>query len=99
MFKKVPYGVKVRVRGSDETGYSAEYAINCNRFLPFFDMWSSISYYDRDMGFSSKEFPTLEAAKTGAMKEYDTWIDYFHCKEAEMKLKRRISKKIVWEHP
>ena len=43
MFKKVPYGIKVRVKGNDVTGYRAQLCISYIRFVPFLNIWSDIT--------------------------------------------------------
>jgi hypothetical protein len=95
MFKKIPYGVKVRVRGNDEIGYIAEYAIYCSRFLPFMDDWTVIKDYR-----SSDTFTTQEAAQKAAMAQYNSWISFYKRKDKEKKLKRKLANsRTIWEHP
>jgi len=101
MFKKVPYGVKVRVRGNEQDGFIAEYATCCSRFLPFFDRWFVINYFpsaDR----VSNTFPTFELAKEAAMKQYDSWIGIYKRKDDRKEKEKQVAKaqrKVVWEHP
>lgn len=98
MFKKVPYGVKVRVKGSDETGYIAQYAICCSRFFPTFD-WTSLFVYDNKTKERKTSFATLEEAQELAMAEYDSWMKYYKEKEARKAERKKVSNNIVWEHP
>lgn len=97
MFKKIPYGVKVRVKGNEETGYVAQYAISCIRFLPFLDIWSNITRMK--MGGTAVRFDSLEDAQDFAMRKYNSWISYFKAKEAEDRERSKVSNKIVWKHP
>ncbi len=100
MFKKIPYGVKVRVRGSDESGYAAEYAICCSRFFPFMDTWTLIRHYAPGSYTAIDTFPTLEAAQKAAMEQYDQWIDFYERKKKEKMLKKKLSRfSTVWKHP
>ena len=98
MFKKVPYGVKVRVRGNEKDGFIAEYAINTFRFLPFLDNWSLISRYTHTPFTKYDTFPTLESAKKAAMAQYDSWIDFYERAEETKRIAKRQSK-IFWKHP
>jgi hypothetical protein len=96
MFKKIPYGVKVRVRGNDEIGYVAEYATHCSRFFPFMDIWSLV----KDYKHSSDTFKTQEAAQKAAMEQYNSWISYYKRKAEEKKLKNKLANsRTIWEHP
>ena len=96
MFKKIPYGVKVRVRGNEQDGFIAEYATHCIRFAPFFDSWTIKKYYSE--GKYIEMFPTLELAKHAAMDEYVGWIDFYKRRE-ETKRIAKSQRKIVWKHP
>jgi hypothetical protein len=99
MFEKIPYGVKVRVRGNEQDGFIAEYAICCSRFLPFFDSWNIIRHYPSgNYSYSTDTFPTLELAKEAAMTKYDNWIVHFK-REEETKRIAKAQRKIVWKHP
>lgn len=99
MFEKIPYGVKVRVRGNEKDGFIAEYAICCSRFLPFFDAWTIIKHYPSgNICYSTDTFPTLELAKEAAMIKYDGWIKHFKREEEEKKV-AKAQRKIVWKHP
>ena len=97
MFKKIPYGVKVRVKGSDETGYVPQIALACYRFLPFFDSWANLYMYTK-LGKKNR-FDTIEEAQQIAMKEYNQWIAYYKDKEADYKASKKVSKRVVWIHP
>jgi len=59
MFKKVPYGVKVRVRGNEKNGFIAEYAIHASRFFTLFDTWSVIKRWSKSqiMGIPILQIP------------------------------------------
>jgi hypothetical protein len=99
MFKKVPYGVKVRVRGNEKDGFVAEYAIHVSRFLPFMDNWSIIQYYpSANLSYPVNTFPTFELAKEAAMKQYDSWIKFYERAE-ETKRIAKAQRKVVWKHP
>ena len=105
MFKKIPYGVKVRVRGTEHDGFIAEYALHCARFLHFLDEWNLINYYPhlrtrRPHAPVKKQdtFPTFELAKEAAMTEYDGWIDFYKRAE-ETKRVAKLQRKVVWKHP
>jgi len=98
MFEKVPYGVKVRVRGNEQDGFVAEYAICTTRFLPFLDNWNLISRYTHTPYTKNDTFPTLESAKEAAMKQYDSWIDFYERAE-ETKRIAKSQRKVVWKHP
>ena len=97
MFKKIPYGVKVRVRGNEQDGFIAEYALHTTRFLPFMDNWSQY-YPSANLSYPSNTFPTLELAKEAAMKQYDSWIDFYDRWE-ETKRIAKAQRKVVWKHP
>ena len=96
MFKKVPYGVKVRVRGNEKDGFIAEYAIHASRFFTLFDTWSVIKNYSSK--YSIDTFSTLESAKEAAMREHYRWIGHFKRDEEEKKV-AKSQRKIVWKHP
>lgn len=99
MFEKVPYGVKVRVRGNEKVGFIAEYAICTTRFLPFLDNWSIIkNYSSANPRYSTDTFPTLESAKEAAMTQYDRWINHFE-RDEETKRIAKSQRKVVWKHP
>lgn len=99
MFEKVPYGVKVRVRGNEKHGFIAEYAICTTRFLPFLDNWSIIkNYSSANYKYSTNTFPTLESAKEAAMREHYRWIGHFK-REEETKRVAKSQRKVVWKHP
>lgn len=99
MFKKVPYGVKVRVRGNEKDGFIAEYSINTFRFVTPFDAWSIIKHYPSgNYSYSTDTFPTLELAKEAAMIQYDRWINHYK-REEETKRIAKSQRKIVWKHP
>lgn len=95
MFKKVPYGVKVRVKGNDSTGYVAQYAICCSRFFPA--QWTTIVHFKNGKEFHS--FETLEEAQAAAKKEYDTWVKYYVEKEARRKTLKDVAKSPAWQFP
>jgi len=99
MFKKIPYGVKVRVRGNEKDGFIAEYAICCSRFLPFLDTWTIIKHYSSgNIRYSVDTFPTFEFAKEAAMIEYHRWINHFK-REEEGKKVAKAQRNVVWKHP
>jgi len=99
MFEKVPYGVKVRVRGNEKDGFIAEYSIYAHRFTPFLDNWSIIKHYpSANPRYSVDTFPTFELAKEAAMERYDSWIEHFKRDEEEKKV-AKAQRKIVWKHP
>jgi len=98
MFEKVPYGVKVRVRGNEKVGFIAEYAICCTRFTPFLDNWRLIHRYTHTPYTKNDTFPTLESAKEAAMTLYHRWINDFKHEEEEKKV-AKAQRKIVWKHP
>lgn len=95
MFKKAPYGVKVRVKGNDSTGYVAQYAICCSRFFP--SQWTTLVLFKN--GKEIHTFDTLDEAQTVAMHEYDRWIEYYKQKEARKKQLKAVAKLTAWEHP
>ena len=94
MFEKVPYGLKVRVRGSEQDGFVAEYAICTYRFLPFMDNWNIIKNYPS----GSNTFPSLELAKEAAMKQYNSWIDFYKMCEEQTRI-TKAQRAVVWKHP
>jgi hypothetical protein len=96
MFEKVPYGVKVRVRGGDGS-FIAEYAIWTRRFFPFLDSWTVINYWLPNKGYLNT-FPTFELAKEAAMREYNSWMTYYKNEEEKKRLKK-VQRKVVWKHP
>ena len=97
MFEKIPYGVKVRVRGNEQVGFVAEYAICCSRFFPFLDNWNVIRY--RGGSFSSLDtFPTLELAKEEAMNQYDRFINLYKSEEVTKRIVKE-QRSVVWKHP
>ena len=99
MFKKIPYGVKVRVRGNEKDGFIAEYAICCTRFTPFLDNWSVIKNYpSANLSYPVNTFPTFELAKEAAMERYDGWINHFKRDEEEKKV-AKAQRKVLWKHP
>ena len=98
MFKKVPYGVKVRVRGNEKDGFIAERAICTTRFTPFLDNWSLISRYTHTPYTKNDTFPTLESAKEAAMEQYNSWINFYERAE-ETKRIAKSQRKVVWKHP
>jgi len=99
MFEKIPYGVKVRIRGNEKDGFIAEYAICCSRFLPFFDSWNIIRHYpSANLSYPVNTFPTLASAKLAAIERYDGWINHFKREEEEKKV-AKAQRKIVWKHP
>jgi hypothetical protein len=99
MFKKVPYGVKVRVRGNEQDGFVAEYAICTYRFLPFLDNWNIIRHYpSANPGYSNDTFPTFELAKEAAMKQYNSWIDFYE-RRKETNRVAKSQREVVWKHP
>jgi len=98
MFKKVPYGVKVRVRGNEKGGFIAEYAINTFRFLPFMEDWRLIHRYTHAPYTKNDTFPTLELAKEAAMTKYDSLINHFKHEEEQKKI-AKAQRKVVWKHP
>lgn len=96
MFEKIPYGVKVRVRGNEQAGFIAEYAICCFRFFPFLANWNVVRYYGG--GNYSDTFPTLELAKEAAMKKYDDWIKFYKDDEKSARIVKE-QRSVVWKHP
>ena len=100
MFKKIPYGVKVRVRGNDATGYVAEYCLHYSRFVRFFNTWSIIKYHDPKRYTSTNVFPTLQLAQDAAMEQYNRWIGLYQRQEEEKRVAKAVKKsRTVWEHP
>ena len=98
MFEKVPYGVKVRVRGNEKDGFVAEYAICTTRFLPFLDNWGLISHYTHTPYTKSDTFPTLESAKEAAMTKYNSLMNVYERAEEEKRI-AKSQRKVVWKHP
>lgn len=98
MFKKVPYGVKVRVRGNEKDGFIAEYALHTYRFFPFMDNWNLISRWTNTPSARYDTFPTFESAKEAAMAQYDSWIDFYE-REEEKKRIAKSQRKVIWKHP
>ena len=94
MFEKVPYGVKVRVRGNEQDGFIAEYAICTTRFLPFLDNWNIIKNYSD----STSTYSTLELAKEVAMIKYHSWMNFYEREEEEKRI-AKSQRKVVWKHP
>ena len=99
MFKKIPYGVKVRVRGNEQDGFIAEYAIGCPRFLPFINNWNIISPYTYTVDPytpTQDTFATFDLAKEAAMSKYDMWINFYK-KEEETKRVSKARRKVLWK--
>ena len=94
MFKKIPYGVKVRVRGNEQDGFVAEYAICTYRFFPFLDTWTVIKNYSD----STSTYSTLERAKEVAMIKYHSWMNFYEREEEEKRI-AKSQRKVVWKHP
>lgn len=95
MFKKIPYGVKVRVRGDEELGYIAEYAIGCFRFFPFLDDWTVIKYRQW-----YNTFPTFELAKKAAMDKYNSWMRFYGSENQSKEYQKKMNKSnTIWDHP
>ena len=99
MFKKIPYGVKVRVRGNEKDGFIAEYALHTTRLFPLFESWSVIQNYPSANGrLPSNTFTTFELAKEAAMEQYDSWIRFYERKEETNRISKS-QRKVVWKHP
>ena len=98
MFKKVPYGVKVRVRGNEKDGFIAEYAICAYRFFPFMDNWYIIYNYTHTPYTKQDIFPTFELAKEASILEYHRWIGIRKREEEENRI-AKARRKVVWKHP
>ncbi len=98
MFKKVPYGVKVRVRGNEKDGFIAEYTLHSSRFAAFLHDWRLISRYTHTPFTKHDTFPTLESAKEAAMESYNSWINFYK-REEERKRIAKGQSKVVWKHP
>lgn len=98
MFKKIPYGVKVRVRGNEQDGFIAEYTIGCFRFLPFLNNWNIISHYTHSPYIRHDTFPTVDLAKEAAMTKYNSWINFYK-QEEETKRVAKSQRTVVWKHP
>lgn len=98
MFKKIPYGVKVRVRGNEQDGFIAEYALCAECFLPFINDWKPINYYAHAPVKRHDTFPTFDLAKEAAMSQYNSWIDFYEQVD-ETKRVVKLQRKVVWKHP
>ena len=98
MFKKIPYGVKVRVRGNEQDGFIAECAINCSRFFSFADDWNPIRHYTYEPIKLHDTFPTFELAKEAAMIQYNIWFDFYK-KIENVKSQHKSQRKVVWKQP
>ena len=98
MFKKVPYGVKVRVRGNEQDGFIAEYTLHASRFTPFLADWRLISHYTHTPFTKYDTFPTFESAKEAAMAQYDSWINHYKNAEEKTRIAKSQSK-VIWKHP
>ena len=96
MSKKIPYGVKVRVRGKSGIGYKAEICIDYSRFSPF-NIWTEIS--SRKSGWTTYVFDTLEDAQEAAMSQYNEWIDYYKRDAVNEQMLKKVPNGTVWEHP
>ena len=97
MFKKVPYGVKVRIKGNSMSGYRVEECIKSNRFLPFLDVWMHVCFF-KD-GKKIEAFQYFEEAQAFAEICYDKWIKYYNEKEESAKIEKRIAKTVAWQIP
>jgi hypothetical protein len=97
MFQKIPYGLKVRVRGSEDTGYRADICYGYNRFFPFLNIWTDLARYN--YGLPTVAFKTMDEATEVAMTEYNRAISYYVQKEEKDKQLKKVSKRTVWEHP
>lgn len=93
---KHPYGIKVRVRGDDNSGYRIQYTYNNFRFLPFLTMWFDYEPYIN--GSRTTVFSHIDNAKKWALSWYDRMIEQAK-EEIDRKKKRKNAKKVVWEHP
>ena len=98
MFKKIPYGVKVRVRGNEQDGFIAEYTLHASRFTPFLADWRLISHYTHTPFTKNDTFLTLESAKEAAMESYNSWINFYE-REEETKRIAKAQRKVLWKHP
>ena len=96
MSKKIPYGVKVRVRGKTGIGYKAEICINYSRFSPF-NIWTPIS--SRKRGYTAYTYDTLEDAQEAAMSQYNDWIDYYKRDEENKQKLKKVPNGTIWEYP
>lgn len=97
MFKKVPYGVKVRVRGNERDRFVAEIDFDAHRFLPFLGTWITIKNEHPATG-QLETFPTFELAQEAAMRHYHRWVAYIIARK-KTRLVKKVSRKTVWEHP
>jgi hypothetical protein len=98
MFKKIPYGVKVRVRGNEKDGFIAEYAISFFRFMPFLCNWYIIYNYTHTPYSRQDTFRTLELAKEASIREYHRWIGNRKRDEEEKRV-AKAQRNVVWKHP
>jgi hypothetical protein len=98
MFEKIPYGVKVRVRGNEKDGFIAEYTLHASRFTPFLADWRLIHRYTYTPYTKNDTFPTLESAKEAAMESYNSWIGFYK-REEERKRIAKAQRKVLWKHP
>lgn len=94
MFKKVPHGVKVRVRGNEQSGFIAEIDFDAYRFLPFLGIWNTIKNETSHL----ETFPTFELAQEAAMRHYHRWVGY-NIEREKTRLVKKVSRQTVWEHP
>lgn len=90
IFEKVPYNVKVRVKGDEQTGYVVQSCISYNRFFPFMNTWRTIGSQGATWG--EFIFKTLEEAEAVAAKEYKGWMDFYEAREWE----RQQTKKAMY---
>lgn len=97
MFKKVPYGVKVRIKGNSMSGYRVEECIKSIWFAPFFDTWCNMIKYSG--GKKIEVFDNFEDAQEFAQECYDKWIKYYNEKEESAKIEKRIAKTVAWQIP
>lgn len=96
MFKKIPHGIAVRVRGNDVDGYRIQYTYRRHQILRFMTMW-----FDHDIYIGGRRLatvPTLEIAQEQALNKYNDMIEWAD-KQLAIKNARKKAKKIVWEHP
>ena len=94
--EKVPYGVKVRVKGDDIGGYVAQYALHCSRIFPA--SWTSIVAYTSDLDKAQTCFTTFEEAHVAAVEEYNRWIAFYKRNEERKKEVKKVSNKVVWKN-
>ena len=97
MFEKVPYGVKVRVKGSIDTGYVVEEAICTYRFLPFLDSWVAVSKFSG--GKRTDIFTDYDEAQEFAQVCYDNWMKYYATKEEAKRQRKIVAKSKVLQIP